>query len=272
MFFLEFVEGIHQISDFVIDIRDELLNLSLGVQDLYGLCVRVITDSKWSWNCCSKVTEIITNVILVLVTILSRYSHHLLLSVLETLRDVVERLVLGDRILLHSSFLRLKAPELRLARQTPFQLPEGGEQAGPVGLQFSLLPGDPELDGEPVAGGQLLDVVVAGAQAGQANLLAELGKGGVSEERDVAEELVTDVGLGGVHGGAVVPDVLGGVEHAEGQARQEVSGGEKSGHRSQLEPGDAWQVKLVQSKAQAHNLVLFRKSETLWSWGTSFSL
>ena len=66
MFFLEFVEGIHQISDFVIDIRNELLNLSLGVQDLYGLCVRVITDSKWSWNCCSKVTEIITNVILVL--------------------------------------------------------------------------------------------------------------------------------------------------------------------------------------------------------------
>ena len=135
-----------------------------------------------------------------------------------------------------------------------------------------VLSGDAELDGEPVAGGQLLDVVVAGAQAGQANLLAELGKGGVSEERDVAEELVTDVGLGGVHGGAVVPDVLGGVEHAEGQARQEVSGGEKSGHRSQLEPGDAWQVKLVQSKAQAHNLVLFRKSETLWSWGTSFSL
>ena len=147
--------------------------------------------------------------------------------------------MLGDGILLDSSFLRLKAAELRLARQTPLQLPEGREQAGTVGLQFSLLPGDPELDGEPVAGGQLLDVVVAGAQAGQANLLAELGKGWVSKERDVAEQFMTDVWLWSVHGGTVVPDVLRGVEHSERQAGQEVSGGEKSGHRSQLEPGDA---------------------------------
>ena len=147
-----------------------------------------------------------------------RYSHHFLLGVLEALRDVVERLVLGDGILLDASFLRLKAPELRLARQTPLQLPEGGEQAGTEGLQFSLLPGDPKLDGEPVAGGQLLDVVIAGAQAGQANLLAELGKRWVSKERDVAEQFMTDVRLWGVHGGAVVPDVLGRVEHSEGQA------------------------------------------------------
>ena len=96
------------------------------------------------------------------------YSHHFLLSVLETLSDVVERLVLGDGIFLDSSFLRLKAAELRFARQTPLQLPEGGEQAGTEGLQLALLPGDAELDGEPVAGGELLDVVVAGAQAGQA--------------------------------------------------------------------------------------------------------
>merc|ERR1719189_1554273 len=102
MFFLEFVEGIHQIPDFVIDIRDELLNLTLGVQDLYGLCVRVIPHSEWSWDCCSKV-------------------NHFLLSVLETLCDVVERLVLGDRIVLDSSFFRLKAAELRFARQAPLQ-------------------------------------------------------------------------------------------------------------------------------------------------------
>ena len=63
---LEFVEGINQISDFVIDIRNELLDLTLGVKDLDRLCVRVIADSKWPWNCCSKVTEIyvITNVLL----------------------------------------------------------------------------------------------------------------------------------------------------------------------------------------------------------------
>ena len=57
-------------------------------------------------------------------------------------------------------------------------------------------------------------------------LLAELSEGGVSKERDVSEELVTDVRFGSVHGGAVVPDVLGGVEHSEGQPRQEVPGGE----------------------------------------------
>ena len=47
MFFLEFVEGINQISDFVIDIRNELLDLTLRVKNLDRLCVRVIPDSKW---------------------------------------------------------------------------------------------------------------------------------------------------------------------------------------------------------------------------------
>ena len=155
--------------------------------------------------------------------------------------------MLGYGVLGHSSLLRLEATELRLPGQTPLQLPEGGEEPGPVGLELPVLARDPELYGEPVAGGQLLDVVVAGAQAGQANLLAELGKGGVSKERDVAEQFVTNVRLRSVHRGAVVSDVLGGVEHSERQARQEVSGGEKSGHRSQLETGDACKVKLISS-------------------------
>ena len=155
--------------------------------------------------------------------------------------------MLGDGILLHSSFLRLEAAELWFAGETPLQLPEGREQAGTIGLQLPLLSGDTKLNGEPVAGGELLDVVIAGAQAGQTNLLAELGKGGVSKERDVAEQFVTNVRLRSVHRGAVVSDVLGGVEHSERQARQEVSGGEKSGHRSQLETGDACKVKLISS-------------------------
>ena len=122
MLFLEFVEGINQISDFVIDIRNELLDLTLGVKDLDGLCVRVIPDSKWPWNYCSKVTEIYHSKCNV---IGQRYSHHFLLGVLETLGDVVERLVLSDGIFLDSSLLRLKAAELRFAGQTPLQLPEG---------------------------------------------------------------------------------------------------------------------------------------------------
>ena len=255
---LEFVEGINQISDFVIDIRNELLDLTLGVKDLDRLCVRVIADSKWPWNCCSKVTEICNYKCIV---IGECYSHHFLLSVLETLRDVVERLVLSDGIFLDSSLLRLKAAELRLARQTPLQLPEGGEQAGTEGLQLALLPGDAELDGEPVAGGELLDVVIAGAQAGQANLLAELGEGGVSKEGDVAQQLVADVRLGCVHRGAVVSDVLGGVEHPECQPGQEVSGGEQSGHRSQLEPGNAWQVKFILQVSTEQQLHYFSGSQ-----------
>ena len=44
--------------------------------------------------------------------------------------------------------------------------------------------------------------------------------------------------LRGVHGGAVMPDVLGGVEHSEGQTSQEVPGGEKASHGPELEPSD----------------------------------
>ena len=43
-----------------------------------------------------------------------------------------------------------------------------------------------------------------------------------------------------VHRGAVVPDVLGGVEHSEGQARQEVPRGEEASHRPELEPRHTW--------------------------------
>ena len=172
------------------------------------------------------------------------YSHHFLLGVLEALRDVVEWLVLSDGILLDSSLLGFEAPKLRFARETPLQLSEGREQSCTISLQFSLLPRDPELDGEPVAGGQLLDEVVTGAQAGQSYLLTELSEGGVSKERDVSEELMTDVRFRSVHGGAVVPDVLGGVEHSEGQPSQEVPGGEQPGHRSQLEASGTWRVRL----------------------------
>ena len=43
--------------------------------------------------------------------------------------------------------------------------------------------------------GQLDNVVVRSPERRQANLLRELGKGRVGEERDVAEKLVTDIGL-----------------------------------------------------------------------------
>ena len=45
----------------------------------------------------------------------------------------------------------------------------------------------------PVAGGELLDELVRGPEAGQPNLLAELGEGGVREQRHVAQQLVAHV-------------------------------------------------------------------------------
>ena len=121
------------------------------------------------------------------------FSHHLLLGVLEALGDVVEGLVLGDGVLGHPGLLRLEVPELGLPGQAPLQLSERGQEPGPVSLELPVLSRDAELDGEPVAGGQLLNVVIGGAERGQADLLTELGEGGVSEQRHVTQELVTDV-------------------------------------------------------------------------------
>ena len=55
--------------------------------------------------------------------------------------------------------------------------------------------------------------------------------------------------LRGVHGGAVMPDVLGGVEHPEGQARKEIPRGEEASHRPELEPGHTWRRVTSQTSA-----------------------
>ena len=68
--------------------------------------------------------------------------------------------MLGDGVLGHPGLLGLEVPELGFARQTPLQLPEGGQEPGPVCLELPVLTRDPELHGEPVAGGQLLNILV----------------------------------------------------------------------------------------------------------------
>jgi len=55
--------------------------------------------------------------------------------------------------------------------------------------------------------------------------LAKLSKGRISKERHMTKQLVTDIRFWCVVRPGVVPDVLGGVEHTEGQASQEVPGG-----------------------------------------------
>ena len=73
--------------------------------------------------------------------------------------------------------------------------------------------------------GQFLDVFVAGAKRSQSDFLRELCECWVGKERDVSDELVTDVRLRCVEGPGRVADVLSRVENSEGQAGQEVPGG-----------------------------------------------
>ena len=120
---------------------------------------------------------------------------------------------------------------------TYLQFAVAGEQTGAEGLHLAGLLAEAKLHREPVAGGQLLDVLVGGAQTGQADLLAEAGKGGVGEERGVTHQLVADVRLRGVLRLRVVANVLGGVEDAEGEAGEEVPRAEEAGGWAEGETG-----------------------------------
>ena len=54
---LEFVKCINKVSNFIVDICDQFLYLSLGIQDLNWLSVGIVTNSKWSGNGGRKVTK-----------------------------------------------------------------------------------------------------------------------------------------------------------------------------------------------------------------------
>lgn len=80
------------------------------------------------------------------------------------------------------------------------QFPKAREKTGAERLYFAFLLAKAKLNGEPIAGGQLFNILVRGAQAGEANLLGEAGKAWVSKQRRMAKELVANVRLGCVHG------------------------------------------------------------------------
>lgn len=126
---------------------------------------------------------------------------------------------------------------------TYLQFAVAGEQAGAKGLHAAALLAQAKLDREPVAGGQLLDVLVRGAQTGQADLLTEARKGRIGKERRMAHQLVADVRLGRVLGLGVVANVLGGVEDAKGQAGEKVPRAEQAGGGAQAEASAVWFLK-----------------------------
>lgn len=78
--------------------------------------------------------------------------------------------------------------------------------------------------------GELLNIVIWGAERCQPDLLAELGKGWIGKERNVAEQLVAHIWLRCVHRLAGVADVLGGMEDAESQSCQEIARAEQTCH------------------------------------------
>ena len=67
------------------------------------------------------------------------------------------------------------------------------EQTGTVGFGLVTLLAQTELDGEPVDGRELLDLLVAGAERSQTDLLRELGKVWIGQQGYVTEELVDRV-------------------------------------------------------------------------------
>ena len=112
--------------------------------------------------------------------------------VFKGFRHVVDILVCLVIIGLHRGRGRVERSvlDLWLAAETVEQLPEAGEQPGPVGPDLAILLAQPELHGEPVDCGQLLDLLVRGAEAGQTYLLTELGKPRVSKQWCMPDELM----------------------------------------------------------------------------------
>ena len=92
---------------------------------------------------------------------------------------------------------------------------------------------------------ELADVVLGSAEGSESDLLAELGEVGVGEEGHVSEQLVAAVGLWGVEGVGGVADVLGAVEDAEGEPRQEVPTAQVPRHGSDREARLGWKTKLL---------------------------
>merc|ERR1719259_1319208 len=114
-----------------------------------------------------------------------REVYHLLLGVLKALGHVVEGLVGGDGVLGHACLGWVEGQQFGLVAHGVLQLTERREQTRAVRLDGPLLATHAELHREPVARGQLLDVVVGSPEGGESDLLGELREIGVREERRV---------------------------------------------------------------------------------------
>lgn len=63
----------------------------------------------------------------------------------------------------------------------------------------------------------------------------------------MTQQLVADVRLGCIHGLAGMPNVLRGVEDAEGQAGEEIARAEQASHWAQSEARAVWQIEIMRN-------------------------
>jgi len=119
---------------------------------------------------------------------------------------------------------------LGLISQAVLQLTYTGKNSSTVGLQLTIFPTHSKLYGEPVNGGKARKFALISAKTCETYLLAEICEILVCEHGGMTEELVDDVWFGGVKWHAVVADVLGRVEHLEGEAVQELALSQKATH------------------------------------------
>mmetsp|Transcript_80806 Transcript_80806/g.227511 ORF Transcript_80806/g.227511 Transcript_80806/m.227511 type:complete len:278 (-) Transcript_80806:553-1386(-) len=188
----------------------------------------------------------------------------------QALSNEVGRLISRDRVGLLGSNLGIKLLDYRVPHvrvvprdaahlptlvagspcRTPLHLAEAAQDAGAHDPHTRVIgvrglhrgPHEAELDSEPVDARQAGDGLVGGPQGRQADLLRELREVGVGEQRHVSDQLVADVGLGGVEWVAAVADVLRAAECAERQGVEEVASREQSADRSQTKAGLGRQV------------------------------
>ena len=73
------------------------------------------------------------------------------------------------------------------------QLPEAGQEAGAVGPDLAVLLAKTELHCEPVDRCELLNLLVRGSEAGEADLLTELGEPRVSKQGGVTDEFMENI-------------------------------------------------------------------------------
>lgn len=85
--------------------------------------------------------------------------------------------------------------------------------------------------------GQFFYVIVGGTERRQSDFLWELRKSRISKQRYVTQQFVTNVRFWCIQRSAMMSNVLGRMEHPEGQSSQKVSGREQPTDRSQSKSG-----------------------------------